>query len=41
MEDRKEVNSEETGGEEDIELIGRLVGNANQFVVLIFRSVSV
>jgi hypothetical protein len=40
-EERKEVDGEETGGEEDVELVCRLVGDANQFVVLIFRSVSV
>jgi hypothetical protein len=40
-EDRKEVDGEETGREEDVKLVGRLVRDANQFVILIFRSVSV
>ena len=37
----KEVDGEETGGEEDVKLVCRLVGNANQFVVLVFGPVSV
>ena len=40
-EDGKEVDGEETGGEEGVELVGRLVGDANQLVVLIFGPVSV
>jgi len=33
-EEGEEVDCEETGGEEDVELIRRLVGDADQFVVL-------
>jgi hypothetical protein len=40
-EEGKEVDGEETGGEEDVKLVGCLVGDANQFVVLVFRPVSV
>jgi hypothetical protein len=40
-EEGKEVDGEETGREEDVELVGRLVGDADQFVVLIFGPVSV
>lgn len=40
-EEGKEVDSKETGGEEDVELVGCFVGNANQCIVLAFRSVSV
>jgi hypothetical protein len=40
-EEGKEVDEEETGREEDVELVGCVVGNANQWVVLVFRSVSV
>jgi hypothetical protein len=40
-EEGKEVDGEETGREEDVKLVGCLVGNANQRVVLGFRSVSV
>ena len=39
-EEGKEVDREETGREEDVELVGCLVGNANQWVVLCLGSVS-
>jgi hypothetical protein len=40
-EEREEVDSEETRGKQDVELICRLIGNADQVVVLRFGPISV